>query len=262
MIDNKLTDKRKWFKFWGQDYLTDMKMLSLSLSDKALWITLLCLGASSDERGVIRNVTEERVLQLSGVTPGEDEWEKSSGFLKKFEELKIINRENIDSFQGETIRIINFNKRQEGQIATDPERVLERVKRYREKKVLQTKSVTPKKVLQKKSVTPDKIRIDKIREDNIIMSQDLRLANLLFDLIKENNPTHKQPNIESWAEEVRKMRQIDKRTEQQIEFLMRWAQNDNFWRGNILSTKKLREKFDQLVMQCKNKIDNNKINIA
>jgi hypothetical protein len=97
---------------------------------------------------------------------------------------------------------------------------------------------------------------------NKYSQQDLRLANLLFELIKENNPTHKQPNIESWAEEIRKMREIDKRTEQQIEFIMKWAQNDNFWRGNILSTKKLREKFDQLVMQCKNKIDSNKIQIS
>ena len=59
------------------------------------------------------------------------------------------------------------------------------------------------------------------------------------------------PDIEKWASEVRLMRERDGRTEEQIRFLIGWCQKDNFWQANILSMKKLREKFDTLVSQVK-----------
>jgi len=114
----------------------------------------------------------------------------------------------------------------------------------------------------KLSISKDKIKKKEyITLTGLKMSQDIRLATLLFSLIKQNNPTHKQPDIDNWADEVRKMREIDKRTEEQIEFLIRWCQSNDFWQANILSTKKLREKFDQLVAQAKRDINSNKIQI-
>lgn len=80
-----------------------------------------------------------------------------------------------------------------------------------------------------------------------------RLANRLYERILENNPNHKKPNLQKWANDVRLMIERDKRTEKQITYLIDWCQNDNFWKANILSTGKLREKFDQLVMQIKSK---------
>jgi hypothetical protein len=38
----------------------------------------------------------------------------------------------------------------------------------------------------------------------------------------------------------------DERTEEQIHAAIDWCQDDEFWRVNILSMPKLREKFDQL----------------
>jgi hypothetical protein len=45
---------------------------------------------------------------------------------------------------------------------------------------------------------------------------------------------------------MRLMIDADGRTVQQIEAAIRWSQNDEFWRGNILSASKLRSKYDQL----------------
>ena len=42
------------------------------------------------------------------------------------------------------------------------------------------------------------------------------------------------------------MLDADERTEAQIEKAMRWCQADEFWRPNILSMPKLRDKYDQL----------------
>ena len=51
------------------------------------------------------------------------------------------------------------------------------------------------------------------------------------------------------------MLRIDKRTPEEIEEVIRWCQNDSFWQANILSTKKLREKFDQLAIKMQKQKD-------
>lgn len=80
---------------------------------------------------------------------------------------------------------------------------------------------------------------------------DKELADLLFKRIEKNNPTTRKPNIEKWSVEIRKMREIDHRTVDQIKFIINWSQRNNFWQANILSTEKLREKFDTLVAQVR-----------
>lgn len=82
-------------------------------------------------------------------------------------------------------------------------------------------------------------------------NEDLELAQLLVERITANTPTFKAPNVPQWAEQVRLMRERDSRTIEQIRFLIDWCQKDHFWQANILSTKKLREKFDVLVAQVK-----------
>lgn len=80
---------------------------------------------------------------------------------------------------------------------------------------------------------------------------DLELATLLRDKILSNIPTFKEPNLPMWAKEVRLMRERDNRTEEQIRYMINWCQKDHFWQANILSTRKLRDKFDTMVAQVK-----------
>lgn len=81
-----------------------------------------------------------------------------------------------------------------------------------------------------------------------------KLAFRLYQNILTNNPDYKKPNLQSWANDVRLMMERDDRTEEQIIYLMDWCQKDSFWKSNILSTSKLREKFDQLVIRVKEDI--------
>lgn len=80
---------------------------------------------------------------------------------------------------------------------------------------------------------------------------DAELSRALRDTIKQNLPTFKEPNLNSWAVEVNKMRRLDGRTPEQIKFIIAWCQKDPFWQGNILSAGKLRKQFDTLVAQVK-----------
>lgn len=47
------------------------------------------------------------------------------------------------------------------------------------------------------------------------------------------------------------MMERDERTEEQIRYLIEWSQSNSFWKSNILSTKKLREKATTLIRQIK-----------
>lgn len=85
-------------------------------------------------------------------------------------------------------------------------------------------------------------------------SQEYRLAKLLRDRILDNLPTAKVPNdgeprMQSWCKEMDLMLRVDKRDPAEIEELIDWCQRDSFWRSNILSPKKLREKYDQLALK-------------
>jgi len=82
--------------------------------------------------------------------------------------------------------------------------------------------------------------------------EDLRLTNLLISLIQRNNPAWQmRGNIDTWANHIEKLRRIDKRTPNQIEYMIRWTQNDSFWQQNILSTAKLRQQFNDLIPKLK-----------
>lgn len=80
-------------------------------------------------------------------------------------------------------------------------------------------------------------------------SAEFRLAELLFELIRQRNPEHKAPNLQAWARHVDLMIRVDGRPPERIEQVIRWAARDPFWSKNILSTSKLREKFDALTMK-------------
>jgi len=92
-------------------------------------------------------------------------------------------------------------------------------------------------------------------------SNEFRLAFLLFGLIKERNTEHKPPNLQDWAAHIGLMIRKDNRHPDKIETVIRWSQKEDFWQNNILSTKKLREQFDQLVLKMKGNGKDNRIEI-
>jgi len=71
------------------------------------------------------------------------------------------------------------------------------------------------------------------------------LCNLLADLIEDNGSL--RPAIgKGWTEAARLMLDKDGRDPAAAARLIQWAQGNDFWKGNILSMPKFREKYDQL----------------
>lgn len=64
------------------------------------------------------------------------------------------------------------------------------------------------------------------------------------------------------ALEVERLHRIDGRSYEQIEGIMRWSQQDSFWRDNIQSTPTLRKKFDQLYAKAKSEHEKKQSNVT
>ena len=89
-----------------------------------------------------------------------------------------------------------------------------------------------------------------INKENVTSDDAKRLSELLKTLILQNNPIAKVPeDINKWAKDIDLMINKEKRPPDAIESVIRFSQSDNFWKGNILSANKLREKFDQLFVK-------------
>jgi len=72
-----------------------------------------------------------------------------------------------------------------------------------------------------------------------------RLCQHLSDRIVDNGTP--RPDItKRWRDAARLMIDKEERTEEQIHAAIDWCQSDGFWKANILSMPKLREKYDQL----------------
>jgi hypothetical protein len=116
---------------------------------------------------------------------------------------------------------------------------------------------------------------DKLIRGKKFSNEDLFLAEHLLSKIIYNFPafSNKKVNIEEWAEDIRKLREIDNATHEQIRFMITWVHGgeieitgrpkrnfepNEFWSKNILSARKLRKQwFDHLVPQLQSDLKKN-----
>lgn len=105
---------------------------------------------------------------------------------------------------------------------------------------------------------PKQVPTKETNKRNIFVegSNELRLSTLLLEEIRKNKSDFKQPNqpnLQSWAKEVDLMIRRDGRKPERIEAVIRWCQKDPFWWKNVLSTEKLRDKFERLEAEMEEK---------
>lgn len=92
-------------------------------------------------------------------------------------------------------------------------------------------------------------------------SNPMKLALLLRDLINDRSPNGKsiitdRVNMQTWAKQMDFILRLDSRPLDEVEQVIRWCQDDTFWRNNILSPGKLRDKYGQLVLKMNDKNSN------
>lgn len=76
-----------------------------------------------------------------------------------------------------------------------------------------------------------------------------QLCKLLADCIEGNGS--KRPAItQRWREAARLLIDRDGKSPQQVAWIIQWCQQDEFWRGNVLSMPTLRRQFDRLRLKA------------
>ena len=109
-------------------------------------------------------------------------------------------------------------------------------------------NISSSQIFEKSKINDERVKKKKVFEAD---SEAYLLAKFLEKCITENNPKFPQNERQRqrWAKDFDLMIRRDKIDADDIAEIIDWCQNDNFWRSNILSGKKLREKYQQLAMK-------------
>lgn len=152
----------KWFKFYGQDWLTDLKILQMRLEDRICYLTLLCLASSSEKEGLITNCEEDTLIELTHLSG--EHFDRARGCLKRFVDNKMITNDCYHN-----VIILNFGKRQGKNLSG-----YERVKRYRERKKCLDTTYSKISMITNDNINDnanDNARLEKNRIDKNIISE-------------------------------------------------------------------------------------------
>ena len=106
------------------------------------------------------------------------------------------------------------------------------------------------KVIQK-AINKRKKDFRVIRKNGAYTPWDLEVSRRMEGLIRKNFPKLKpktESQLQKWAVDVRKLRVNDGYDKDTIIQVLKFALTDEFWRKNILSGAKLRNKFDVLLV--------------
>lgn len=130
-----------------------------------------------------------------------------------------------------------------------------------ENPILENTLNNSKKDISKKDISK-KDNNSLIQNSKNFDDRDIELTELLYKLIKNNYPFVKEktkPQKEKDYKEMRRLKEIDKYKPEQIEFIIKWSQQDDFWKQNIRSVSKLRKQFETLLVKAKGQFDKNRI---
>ncbi|MFB6800429.1 replication protein [Peribacillus butanolivorans] len=106
---------------------------------------------------------------------------------------------------------------------------------------IETKSVKPKKGAKKKVYD----------EDNTYYKMAVYFHNLVKIVAQEAGIEHliARANLQTWADDFRKLVELEKVEKRLAKEVMDWVITDDFWRTNILSASTFRKQFAKLVLK-------------
>jgi hypothetical protein len=101
------------------------------------------------------------------------------------------------------------------------------------------------------SQSPPKLKVNPREAPKGAMSADADvLLNLFISSLKKTKEDIKLPaNLSNWRRQLNELLCVDKRKLQEVKELLDWLPSCHFWRKNILSPSKLREKYDTLILE-------------
>ena len=259
-----IKNKPPAFQFYPKDFISDMNVMMMTNEEVGVYIKTLChiwLEINiPDDSGKIQRLCNHPSTTL---TTKDKAWEKIWSAVRPcfYDKNGKLYHKRLDK---ERRKQDEWRKksRQGGQASAERRR-LERGEQVDKK---DSRVVEPPFVpntnssvfgFQSSSSIPNKKEEKNNTKKNAPNPIDIELTQFLIDKILENDVRSSgvqkmtEENQRSWMDDCRKIREIDKRTPDEIKAIIEWCQKDNFWRANILSMASLRKQFDKLYLQAK-----------
>jgi hypothetical protein len=230
----------------GGYILLARKIFESVLMDKpplwlALWVWMLCRANFKDRDKLKRGQFVTTILEM------QEAMSYQIGYRKKTPTRDQI-RNAYEAFVKATM--ITTTKTTRGMIITICNyNIYQNPKNYEGHTEDHNENTTKPQVTSQDTERRRKERKKKGNKTFVENSIEFSLSKLLLDQILLRNPKFKKPNLQNWSFHIDRALRIDKRTPDELKAVILWCQKDDFWRSNILSTAKLREKFDQLFLK-------------
>jgi len=228
------------FQFYPKDWLGDPEIMLMDWDAKAMHLHCICIAWTQSDACSLPDDDEvlRKWLQVSDV----DDWEKR---LKKqiFSAWKLENGRWVQS------RL----KREKNKQLERSEKMKNAAEKRWNKEQCKSNAKAMQKQCSSSSSSSSSTNTHTLHDMDINKKQkgktrdpDLETADFIWKHVDGLAPGQKKPNMETWANDIRKMREIDKRPLEDIKKVFLWAHNDEFWKANIRSPAKLRKQFDAL----------------
>lgn len=156
-------------------------------------------------------------------------------WMKNFEKWEMMNIKTTTKFS--VISILKWHEHQQDEHQMNSKRTAD-----------EQRVNTNKNVKNDKNDKKSNLRRKQVYDTD---SPYFILADFMFKEIQKNNPNHKLPELQKWADEFRRLVDIDKRDKKEVSQLIRWVQQDSFEMTNVLSPAKLRKRYDELILKMK-----------
>lgn len=172
-------------------------------------------------------------------------------WIKNFEEWEMLSIKSTTKYS--VVTVINWNEHQQHD---------QRVSNSRPTDVQQMSNERPTDV-QHVSTNNNVNNVNNDNKDNNIKpsrqkrvfdkdSDEMKLVEFFIQEIRKNSSDFKDPNLQTWCDEFRKIIDLDKRDKGEVSKLIRWVQADDFEKANVLSPSKLRKRYDALKIKMLN----------
>lgn len=110
----------------------------------------------------------------------------------------------------------------------------------------------PKKVINKGRLIKDVIDETELTEyENIAYSFFVLFKSNLNEMGIVNTTTLDKAKLLPWTNHIKKIIELDKRTNEELREVYKFLQSNKFWKTNIQSTSKLRDQFEKLLFQSR-----------
>jgi hypothetical protein len=223
----------------------------------AMWVRLLSEANHADSKRMFNGSLIE--VKRGQLIFGLNAFSAKSGisvaklrrYLKMLESDNMISKQNASKYS--LITITCFDKHQSIDKQTTS-------KQQADDKQTTSKEQHRKNVKNEKECREDNTGDKSPLPENKFSDDDMKAASWMLEKILEIKPNCKLPNLNDWADTIRLIRQRDDKTHKEIAELFRWANNDDFWRLNILSPAKLRKQWDALEIKMTNQPSTEKRN--